>query len=569
MMPRERSLFHNLKSISEISSHSIPLEEKVNILRTARSQGGGLDDNIDLFLCQEIERYKKGMEKLMEKHAKLKEIFDRMTAPPWHLAIFLQRVDVKEVPSALVSYDGRLCIVGLDEHVTLEDLRTGDEVYLNQERNAIMGRSVEKLWPCGDTAVFEQYLPEGRALIRKENDEEHVTKLSGRLQADCLERGDRVLWDRSIKLVTEKLPATENSAISDMFLETPPEDAFDQIGGLEEAKETIKRSIEIHCFHQDASQKYRLKKRGGILLIGKPGCGKTMMARALANYLGSISPSGKAKFASIKPAALHSSYYSQSEANYRALFTKAKELGRLHPEIPVILYFDELDSIGMARSSGNQFMHHIDERVLTAFASELDGLEERENVVVVGSTNRPDKLDSALMRPGRFGDLIIEVPRPNLEAARSIFKKHFKPDVPYASDGGDIPSDEIRDDIIEAALSTIFSPNGCGPIASIHFRDGMSRPIYSSDFISGAIIANIAETAAQEACYREIETGSEGIELKDVLDAIEDEMEKHLSFITPGNANAYIDNLPDDAHVTGIERVKRRAKKSHRLLNAV
>jgi proteasome-associated ATPase len=257
-------------------------------------------------------------------------------------------------------------------------------------------------------------------------------------------------------------------------------------------------------------------------------------------------------------------WYSQSEANYREVFRVAREAGRSQPGVPVILFFDEIDSAGAARGS----LMRVDDRVVTAFAAELDGLEDRGNILVLAATNRADALDEALLRPGRLGDKIITVPRPNMEAARDIFGKYLRPTMPYGSGNGR-PADpeEARQTIIDAAVSHIYAPNGQGEMAALVCRDGKRRAVHGRDLISGAVIAKVVSAAAEHACLREIETGRPGILLEDVLSAITDEFRTQISSLTPLNCHQRLTELPRDVDVVAIEPVARKVAQPHRYMH--
>jgi proteasome-associated ATPase len=210
-------------------------------------------------------------------------------------------------------------------------------------------------------------------------------------------------------------------------------------------------------------------------------------------------------------------------------------------------------------------LSRVDDRVLTSFMAELDGLEARGNVLVVAATNRRDALDPALLRPGRLGDLVLEIPRPSMAAGRSILERYLPASVPYGPD--DCASDSRRD-VIDAAVSRLYAPNGEGEVASIMFRDGTRRAIQARDLASGAMLANIARTAAERACVREIETGIIGIQREDVLEAVADSIATAVSGLTPLNCHAHISGLPQDLAVARVEAVARKARRLHRFLSA-
>jgi proteasome-associated ATPase len=286
-----------------------------------------------------------------------------------------------------------------------------------------------------------------------------------------------------------------------------------------------------------------------------------MMARALANWLAKTSRTGRSRFMNVKPASLHSMWYSQSEANYREVFRVARQAGDEEPEVPVVIFFDEVDAIGASRGAS---LREVDDRVLTAFMTELDGLESRGNILVVAATNRLDVLDPALLRPGRLGDNVIEVPRPGAIAAREIFARHLRADIPYAENGY---NGQERHEIIEAIVSRIYSPNADNDLAIITLRDGRRRMIKASDLMSGAGIAKIALAAVERACMREVESGEAGVKLEDLLASLAEEFESSARALTSANCRNYISDLPQDVDVVRVEAVKRKVSRSQRYLS--
>jgi len=254
-------------------------------------------------------------------------------------------------------------------------------------------------------------------------------------------------------------------------------------------------------------------------------------------------------------------WYGQSEANYREAFRVAREAGDQEPEVPVVMFFDEVDSIGASRTNS---AWRVDDRVLTSFMTELDGLSSRGNVLVVAASNRRDAIDPALLRPGRLGDLVLEVPRPNMHAGREIFRKHLQAEIPYSIDGFD--SSAARREIIESAVSRIYSPNSESELLLITFRDGKRHTVRARDLISGASIAKIAITAKEKACAEEVETGHQGIRLNHVFSAIDAELETVAHTLTPGNCRLHLADLPQDVDVVRVEQVQRKVARPHKYL---
>jgi SpoVK/Ycf46/Vps4 family AAA+-type ATPase len=257
-------------------------------------------------------------------------------------------------------------------------------------------------------------------------------------------------------------------------------------------------------------------------------------------------------------------WYGASEANYREAFRVAREAGDADPSTPVVMFFDEVDAVGHTR--GNSLMR-VDDRVLTSFMTELDGLQARGNILVVAATNRRDTLDPALARPGRLGDLIVDVPRPRMAAAASIFDRHLPADIPYVTDGDEDPG-ASRQRIIDTAVARLYAPNGVGDVASIMFRDSSRRALQARDLMSGATIANIARSAIVRACLREVESGESGLDTADMLEAIADELSAAVSALTPLNCHAHVSDLPQDLQVVRVEPVVTKVRKPHRFVRA-
>jgi proteasome-associated ATPase len=259
----------------------------------------------------------------------------------------------------------------------------------------------------------------------------------------------------------------------------------------------------------------------------------------------------------VKPSELHTMWYGQSEANYREAFRAARLAGELEPDVPVVMFFDELDSVGMSRGRANS---NIDDRVQTAFMAELDGLAGRGNIIVVAATNRRDAIDPALLRPGRLGDLVLEVPRPNMKAGQDILSRYLGSNIPYARNGHGDDAAATREDIISAAVSHIYAPNANNELATIQFRDGKRRVLRAADLVSGAIIANVVNVAVERACLREVETNEPGLRVEDVVIALTEEFETAARALTPANCRHHLTGLPQDVDVVSVEPVARKVK---------
>ena len=537
-----------------------PVEEQLELLQILRSSDADATAEADKWLVTEVHRLRAGLDEASEAQAHLKGVLAKMTFTPWHPAVVLGALMKESGPAVQVSCGGARRVVGLAEGVVPDSLSFGDEVFLSRDLSVVMQRSESAHTRAGDTAEFQRCLPDGR-IVLKRRDEAFVVRAANTLAVDSLVQGDTIRWDPALAIAFEKIGRSHESSL---FLEYTPSESFSEIGGLDRQIALLTRSLRLHLLHPDVVRRYRLRRAGSVLLVGPPGTGKTITARALAHWLGTQSPSGRARFIHIKPGALHSVWYSQSEANYREAFRVAREAAAQQPDVPVVMFFDEVDAIGQVRGEGPG---RVDDRVLTAFMSELDGLESRGSVLVVAATNRREAVDPALLRPGRLGDLILEIPRPNMAAAAAVFERHLPADIPYAGDAADDDGARRRG-IIEAAVSRLYAPNGHGEVASIMFRDGTRRALHPRDVISGASIANIARSAIERACTRDVEHGDAGVHADDVLDAIADELQSAVGALTPANCHAFIGGLPQDLAVVRVEPIVRRVRQPHRFVSA-
>ncbi len=526
------------------------LEEKLRLLTQCRTDSPQSNELLDRTLLDEIARCHDGLTRASDAQRELKALLERLTSPPWQPAVFLSATRTPDGDAALVAQGASRRIVQLHDGTRLDDLKPGNEVLLSKDLNAIVGCSDPPLLQAGDVATFERYTADGR-LVLNVHDEETIVSGGSRLETGALKSGDLVRWDRAIGMAFE---VVERSSGQDIFLEDMPTETFADIGGLDDQIEELQRAVLMRFRHGVLVAKYGLKPKRSVLLWGPPGTGKTMLARALANQLSVLSPSGRARFASVKPGSLNSVWFGQSERNYREVFRAARLAGERDPDIPVCLYFDEVDSVGAARGHAAS---KVDDRVLTAFLSELDGLESRGNVMVVASTNRRDVLDPGLVRPGRLGDCVIHVPAPGRQASRAVLARHLRPDIPYADNGHGGDPAATREEILDLAISHLFAPNARRDLAVLMFRDGKRREVRAGDLVSGAVLAKVALAAVERACVREVRTGEAGVRLDDVLDALDAEMTTAARVLTPANCRAYIPDLPQDVDVVSVRMVER------------
>jgi proteasome-associated ATPase len=546
---RQLDLSNLIAHVTATGPDAPPIDDRLRALSAFRALGAGQTAQLDRSFLDEIVRLRVGLDEARRHHSELQALLDTLTASPWHPGLFLGAADTEEGERAMVLHAGARRVVSLASGLTADSLTVGDEVLLANGLNVVLSSSPYPTQRSGETAIFQRYMPDGRAVLVW-RDEECVVMVAPSLADVALQQGDRVRWDRAAWMVLEKVERTESSAL---FLEETPADTFAGVGGLDQQIDELKRTIALHVLHAATVRRYHLPRKGSVLMVGPPGTGKTMIARALANWLGTLSPARRARFMNIKPGQLHSVWYSQSEANYREVFRVAREAGEREPDVPVVMFFDEVDAVGAAR--GESLMR-VDDRVQTAFMTELDGLEGRGNILVVAATNRRDALDPALVRPGRLGDLVLDIPRPNGKAASAIFFKHLGADLPYADDYGD--SGRARDALVAAAVSRIYAANGDSDVATLTLRDGKRRQVAARELMSGATIAKIARTAVERACLREIEGGDAGVCLRDLLMAVDDECVQVAQVLTPANCRLHLAGLPTDVDVVRVDPVTRK-----------
>lgn len=470
----------------------------------------------------------------------LKSQIDQFTVPPNTFATFLRAHDDATVDIAAGGRKLRVPVLpGLDPST----LQPGQELVLNEAMSVVAARAFEQV---GELVSFKERLADGRrALVVANADEERVAWLAQPLLEQHLRAGDTLLFDARTGFVHERIPKAEADAL---VLEEVPDVEYEDIGGLRDQIDSIKDAVELPFLHADLFAEYALSAPKGILLYGPPGCGKTLIAKAVAHSLARKvaerrgDSESRSFFLSIKGPELLNKYVGETERHIRLVFQRARE--KASEGMPVIVFFDEMDSLFRTRGTG--VSSDVENTIVPQLLSELDGVEGLENVIVIGASNREDMIDPAILRPGRL-DVKIKIERPDAEAARDIFVKYLVPGLPLhaddlAANGGD-PAATVAA-MIDRAVAQMYAETEENRFLEVTYANGDKEILYFKDFNSGAMIENIVARAKKSAIKAFLDTGERGIRVEHLLDACLDEFRENEDL--PNTTN------PDDwARISG------------------
>jgi len=476
-----------------------------------------------------------------EHIAALREEVDKLTRPPSAYGTLLGRNDDGTVD---VFSGGRKMRVSLHPELEDEDLQRGAEVVLNESLNVVLARSGEL---TGEVVTLKEVMDDGlRALIVGRADEERVAELADSLKGEKLRSGDTVLMDSRSGLLLEKLPRPE---VEELVLEEVPDIAYEDVGGLDSQIEQIADAVELPFVHHELFAEYKLPAPKGILLYGPPGCGKTLIAKAVANSLAkkvaevSGDKAAKSYFLNIKGPELLNKYVGETERQIRLVFQRARE--KSEEGWPVIVFFDEMDS--MFRTRGTGISSDMESTIVPQLLAEIDGVETLKNVIVIGASNREDLIDPAILRPGRL-DVKIKIERPDSRAAGQIFSRYLTTDLPLDAEevrdlgGGD--SAKAVELMIERTVEEMYSDDDKNRFLEVTYQNGDKEVMFFKDFSSGAMIENIVRRAKKLAIKRQISGEPPGIRTSDLIASIAQEFKEHEDL--PNTTN------PDDwAKISG------------------
>jgi proteasome-associated ATPase len=489
------------------------------------------------------ERLTFTLREAREHIAALREEVDKLTQPPSAYGTFLGRNDDGTVD---VFSGGRKMRVALHPELEAEEaelLNRGAEVVLNESLNVVLARAPEQ---SGEVVTLKEVLEDGRAIIVGRADEERVVEIAEGLAGVKLRAGDSVLMDSRTGLLLEKLPRPE---VEELVLEEVPDISYADVGGLDRQIEAITDAVELPFLHRELFVEHKLPAPKGILLYGPPGCGKTLIAKAVANSLAkkvadrSGDSAARSYFLNIKGPELLNKYVGETERQIRLVFQRARE--KSEEGVPVIVFFDEMDSLFRTRGTG--ISSDMESTIVPQLLAEIDGVETLRNVIVIGASNREDLIDPAILRPGRL-DVKIKIERPDLDAAAQIFARYLTSDLPLAEDevtgaGGGDRAKAIQL-MIEKTVAEMYRADEENQFLEVTYQNGDKEVLYFKDFASGAMIENIVRRAKKLAIKRTIAGEGRGIRTSDLLDSIKQEYKEHEDL--PNTTN------PDDwAKISG------------------
>ena len=485
------------------------------------------------------ERLAATLREARDQIVSLKTEVDRLAQPPASFGVFLEGVDER---TADIFTAGRKLRVSVSPDVDLDPLERGREVMLNEALNVV---GVLEFDEVGEVVTLKEMMSDGeRGLIVGHGDEESVVRVAHHLKDLPLRAGDSLLIDRRVHFAYERVPKLD---VEELVLEEVPDIDYSVIGGLGGQIEAIRDAVELPFLHADLFLEHELKAPKGILLYGPPGCGKTLIAKAVANSLAKkvaekTGREGRSFFLNIKGPELLNKYVGETERHIRLVFQRARE--KATDGMPVIVFFDEMDSLFRTRGSG--VSSDVENTIVPQLLSEIDGVEGLDNVIIIGASNREDMIDPAILRPGRL-DVKIKIERPDAESARDIFSKYLTSTLPlHADDLAEFAGDRERcvSGMIERTVTRMYEDSEENRFLEVTYAGGDKEILYFKDFNSGAMIQNIVDRAKKMAIKDVLDTGVRGLRIGHMIQACMDEFAENEDL--PNTTN------PDDwARISG------------------
>jgi len=524
------------------------LEEEVSILRRRLREAPSRAEELEAELNRTRDRLDRAvaqndklsavLEEAREQLGVLREEVEKLTSPPNNFGTVLE---INDDGTLDILTGSRKLRVAAQPSVEVKKLKIGQEVILNEAFNIIDIRHFEA---AGDILRVRETMDDGRVVVIAHADEEKVLKRSDATADIFLRAGDYVRIDTKTNLILEKL---ERPEVEELVLEEVPDITYRDVGGLADQIEQIRDTVELPYLHRDLFKEYELEPPKGILLYGPPGCGKTLIAKAVANSLAKKvsertgNPDVRSYFLNIKGPELLNKWVGETERQIRLIFQRAKE--KSDEGVPVIVFFDEMDSLFRTRGTG--ISSDVESTIVPQLLSELDGVEALKNVVVIGASNREDLIDPAILRPGRL-DVKVKINRPDATAAREIYRIYLSDATPLDPEDGNT-EDSVADRImalIDETVDAMYSEGKENEFLEVTYASGDREILYFKDFSSGAMIENIVRRAKKDAIKRLIAGGQGGVRQDDLINAIKQEFREQEDL--PNTTN------PDDwAKVSG------------------
>jgi proteasome-associated ATPase len=526
-------------------------EEEIHLLRRRLQESPGRVQAMEERLLEakgqlahavsQNEKLTFTLQQAKEQLAALRDEVEKLTQPPAAYGTFL---GMNPDGTVDVFSGGRKMRVALHPDIDPGVVRKGNEVVLNESLNVVLVRDGEM---SGEVVTLKEVLSDGRrAIVYGRADEERVAELSEEMLGVYVRAGDAILMDTRTQLLIEKLPRPE---VEELVLEEVPDITYADVGGLDTQIEAITDAVELPYLHRALFATYKLPAPKGILLYGPPGCGKTLIAKAVANSLAKKvalatgNDSIRSYFLNIKGPELLNKYVGETERQIRLVFERARE--KAEEGVPVIVFFDEMDSLFRTRGTG--ISSDMESTIVPQLLAEIDGVEALRDVIVIGASNREDLIDPAILRPGRL-DVKIKIERPDEEAAAQIFSRYLTPDLPLAASeverlGGGDPA-KATQSMIEDTVDEMYRADDANRFLEVTYQNGDKEVLFYRDFASGAMIENIVRRAKKLAIKREIAKEARGIRADDLLESIRQEYKENEDL--PNTTN------PDDwARISG------------------
>ena len=545
----ERRLGEYERQVGELQQQAKVLEEEVVVLRRRLQDAPKRVRTLEERLLEtkgqlaqavsQNEKLSATLREAREHIGALREEVEKLTMPPSAYGTFLE---VNDDGTVDVFTAGRKMRVAMHPELDVEELQRGQEVVLNESLNVVLARGHDI---AGEVVTLKELLDNGqRALVVGRADEERVCELASGLLGERLRAGDHLLMETRSGVLVERLPRPE---VEELILEEVPDITYADVGGLDDQIDQIQDAVELPYLYADLFHEHQLQPPKGILLYGPPGCGKTLIAKAVANSLAKRvsektgDSTTRSYFLNIKGPELLNKYVGETERQIRLIFQRARE--KSEEGVPVIVFFDEMDSLFRTRGSG--ISSDIESTIVPQLLAEIDGVESLKNVIVIGASNREDLIDPAILRPGRL-DVKIKIERPDQDAARQIFGRYLGEHLPIAEDetakaGG---RSQAIDAMIDAAVDRMYSVDDENRFLEVTYQNGDKEVLFFKDFASGAMIENVVRRSKKMSIKRQIAGGPRGIATSDLVDSIRQEYREHEDL--PNTTN------PDDwAKISG------------------